>query len=75
MTKFGCLKVQTNIWRPFCFRSSHKSHIRIEREIVGNSAYMKFGRNLFLFDLILYVPSTIFQLNRDGSTWVELVLS
>ena len=24
-----------------------------------------------LFDLILYVPSTIFQLNRDGSSWVE----
>ena len=28
-----------------------------------------------LFDLILYVPSTIFQLNRDGSSWVEQVLS
>ena len=28
-----------------------------------------------LFDLILYVPSTIFQLNRDGSSWVETVLS
>ena len=27
------------------------------------------------FDLILYVPSTIFQLNRDGSSWVEPVLS
>ena len=28
-----------------------------------------------LFDLILYVPSTIFQLqvNRDGSSWVEPV--
>ena len=24
-----------------------------------------------LFDLILYVPSTISQLNRDGSSWVE----
>ena len=30
---------------------------------------------VFLFDLILYVPSTIFQLNRDGSSWVEQVLS
>ena len=29
----------------------------------------------FLFDLILYVPSTIFQLNRDGSSWIEPVLS
>ena len=28
-----------------------------------------------LFDLILYVPSTSFQLNRDGSSWVEPVLS
>ena len=27
-----------------------------------------------LFDLILYVPSTIFQLYRDGSSWVEPVL-
>ena len=25
--------------------------------------------------LILYVPSTIFQLCRDGSSWVEPVLS
>ena len=29
----------------------------------------------FLFDLILYVPSTIFQLNKDESSWVEPVLS
>ena len=28
-----------------------------------------------LFCLILYVPSTVFQLNRDGSSWVEPVLS
>ena len=28
-----------------------------------------------LIDLILYLPSTIFQLNRDGSSWVEPVLS
>ena len=27
-----------------------------------------------LFDLILYVPSTIFQLCKDGSSWVEPVL-
>ena len=30
---------------------------------------------VFLFDLILYVPSTIFQLYRDRSYWVEPVLS
>ena len=28
-----------------------------------------------LFDLIIDVPSTIFQLNRDESSWVEPVLS
>ena len=28
-----------------------------------------------LFDLILYVQSTIFLLNRGGSSWVEPVLS
>ena len=28
-----------------------------------------------LFDLILYIPSTIFQLCREGSSWVEQVLS
>ena len=27
-----------------------------------------------LFDLILYAPSTIFQLCRNGSSWVEPVL-
>ena len=31
--------------------------------------------NMCLFDFILYIPSTIFQLNRDGSSWVEPVLS
>ena len=31
--------------------------------------------NLFLFDFILYVPSTIFQKNRDRSSRVEPVLS
>ena len=32
-------------------------------------------RFFVLFDLILYVPSTISQLNRDGGSWVEPVLS
>ena len=34
-----------------------------------------FALELLNFVLILYVPSTIFQLNRDGSSWVEPVLS
>ena len=32
------------------------------------------GPHLLLFDLMLYVQSTICQLNRDGSSWVEPVL-
>ena len=32
-------------------------------------------KHICLFDLLLYVPSTIFQLNMDGSSWVEPVLS
>ena len=35
---------------------------------------VNFNFKIVLFDLILYIPSTIFQLNRDGSSWVEPVL-
>ena len=47
-------------------------------KVVGNllkKAYTeKFIHWIFvcLFDLIIYVPSTIFQLYRDGSSWFEL---
>ena len=37
--------------------------------------YVSFLFKLFLLDSILYVPSTIFQLCRDESSWVEPVLS
>ena len=40
----------------------------------GHALYAQVG-SFVLFDLILYVPSTIFQLNRYGSSWVEPVLS
>ena len=39
--------------------------------ILMDSSYFVFC----LFDLILYVPSTIYQLIRDGSSWVDPVLS
>ena len=35
----------------------------------------KMGLFVCLFDLIPYVPSTTFQLNRHGISWVEPVLS
>ena len=44
---------------------------------IGDMHWKEAGRtdSVILFDLILYVPSTIFQLCRDGSYWVEPVLS
>ena len=48
--------------------------IEIQKEpVVMNEE--KYVFVLFLFDLIPYVPSKIFQLRRDGSSWVEPVLS
>ena len=37
-------------------------------------SYLKLYYGFCLFDLILYIASTIFQLNRDGSSWIEPVL-
>ena len=41
----------------------------------GPLYFSSVAMSVCLFDLILYIPSTIFQLNRDGSSWVEPVLS
>ena len=43
--------------------------------LISNMTPIKKKNTFFLFDLILYVPSTTFQLNRGGSSWVEPVLS
>ena len=46
-----------------------------DKRCINGSTKMN-GKGCFcLFDLILYVPSTIVQLNRDGSSLVEPVLS
>ena len=48
---------------------------------IGVTCYYSHIISLFVFtlfvliDLILYVPSTIFQFNRDGSSWAVPVLS
>ena len=72
---------------PFCFFSyigqiklSLISKKGLSKKIVhlNNSESLNQGitKSYFvLFDLILYVPSTIFQLNRNRSSWVEPVLS
>ena len=41
----------------------------------GFTVFYFFFGFVCLFALILYVPSTIFQLKRDGSSWDEPVLS
>ena len=55
------------------FQKYHKSVKQF-----GSRSGPNLGPNCFvcavLFYLILYVPSTISQLNRDGSSWVEPVL-
>ena len=40
-----------------------------------HTLYVVYTPCFCLFDFILNVPSTIFQLNRDGSSWVEPVIS
>ena len=47
-------------------------HVGIQRGWGGGGDGVWF---VCLLDLILYIPSPIFQLNRDGSSWVEPVLS
>ena len=52
--------------------------VRFYVYIWANTMWGQGGQVKFLsclFDLSLYVPSTIFQLNRDRSSWVEPVLS
>ena len=50
-----------------------KAEFYNEKNIDHNETFLM-GR-ICLIDLILYVPSTILQLNRDGSSCVEPVLS
>ena len=60
---FLCLKVlysSLNNWHSIC---------KTIGKLTQNQSFV------CLFDLILYVPSTIFQLNRDRTSWVEPVLS
>ena len=58
----------------FFFKNSYKNLPKAKNQVFG---VLKSARLVCfcLFDLILYIPSTIFQLNRDGSSWVEPVLS
>ena len=63
------------IW--FARASSHVADLNTHNKLLTQSLLKQgFRYYLFvLFDLILYVPPIIIQLNRDGSSWVEPVLS
>ena len=39
------------------------------------NSFIEGGGPILLFDLILFIPSTIFQLYRGRSSWIEPVLS
>ena len=56
------------------------SSVQKSLEILGNPGqivlrYVYDYKLSVCFDLILYVPLTIFQLYRDGSSWIEPVQS
>ena len=52
-----------------------KSVIMLDFDVWYTKNSNQYKSFVCLFDLILYVPSTIFQLNKEGSSWVEPVLS
>ena len=56
------------IWATTC--DFQQCAILMPQLILGSGIHI-----VCLFDLIFYVPSIIFQLNRDGSSWVEPVLT
>ena len=56
--------------RPKVLQNAPLEHTAILLTCIKRSSIL-----ICLFDLILYVPSIIFQLIRDGSSWIEPVLS
>ena len=51
-------------------------HVEVKKKVSTRGRSRISGKEVFVCsDLILYVPSTVFQLNRDRTSWVESVLS
>ena len=71
-----CISIFRNFLEPFF---KHKMwYLMVSKKRIYDSCrdgIEKYVPRVCLFDLILYIPSTIFQLNRDVSSWVEPVLS
>ena len=74
----GCsLSLLVMSWCAWAFNGAcYYMCMRCERSVVTELyAQVCLNFSFALFDLILYAQSTIFQLNRDRSSWVEPVLS
>ena len=79
----ACLTADPGVLSLIAARSH--TFMEIDRDIISTvislpsekklSVISESMRTKYWFDLIHYVPSTIFQLYRDGSSWVEPVLS
>ena len=69
----GC----AGLYAPLLFANTEDRFFCVEAKItkLWDQWLNSYDQCFCLFDLILYVPSTKFQLNRDGSPWVEPVLS
>ena len=74
---FFCLGIQFYLLLSPYFRFI--SLLYLDLYVLGDNALISWGSFVFFvfsfFYLIIYIPSTIFQLNRNGSSWVEPVLS
>ena len=57
-----------------CFHN-YKASFSLKKSRICHLLHFLHRNSRNLFDLILYVPLTIFQLNRERSSWVEPVLS
>ena len=67
---------ELNLYLNSCVVETGFNEIKVSFLRLSSASIDKKSALLFcLFDLILYVTSTIFQLYRHGSSWVEPVLS
>ena len=66
-----------NLWCFCCHLQIKKicQEYSVSKNLDSDQDQHKVSPAKLLFDLILYVPASIFQLNRDGSSWVDPVLS
>ena len=70
----GLIWIQS-VWHSDCIPERFFRKSRFWKKSADNKKAWKISQGANLLDMIFYVPSTILQLCRDGSSWVEPVLS